>query len=252
MEIESIIQSLGLNKKEVKVYLASLRLGPDTVNNIAKIAKLKRTTSYFVLEQLQDKAIASIKKTKKTTLFSVVRPKVLFERFKKQEKALEQVLPEIEKLYKEQLHKPKIEVFEGKEGVNLIYEDMEKYLTSKEGILYYGSLAQFLEKEFIDVHDRWAKLVKDPKNKAREIVSREDAKLFDYYKKTKNPNHQLRVLPKGLKLFNNDNAIYGNKLTILSTKKEVFVVVIESEAIAQSYRNLFELAWKSAKSVSKN
>lgn len=251
MELESIVQPLGLNEKEVKVYLAGLKLGPDTANNIAKIAKLRRTTTYFVLEQLRDKAIVSIKKTKKTTQYSVVRPKVLFERFKKQEKVLEQALPEIEKLYKEQLHRPKIEVFEGKEGVNLIYEDMEQYLTSDEGILYYGSLAQFLEKEFIEAHDRWIKLVRNPKNKAREIVNQEDATIFNYYRKNKNPNHQIRMLPKGLKFFDNDNAIYGNKLTIISTKKEVFVVVIESEAIAESYRNLFELAWKSAKPVNK-
>ena len=181
----------------------------------------------------------------------MVRPKVLFERFKKQEKALEQALPEIEKLYKEQLHRPKIEVFEGIDGINYIYEDAEKYLNSKEGVLYYGSLAQFLEKDYGEAHERWTKLMKNPKNRAREIVNREDIPLIKYYKKNKNPNHQIRTLPKGLKFLHNDNAIYGNKFAILSSQKEVFVVVIESEAIAKSYRNLFELAWKSAKPVNK-
>lgn len=249
--IESTIKATGLNEKEAMVYLASLKLGPDTVNHIAKEAKIKRTTTYFILEQLKEKTVASIKKTKRATHYSVIRPTVLLERFKKQEKILEKALPELEKLHKEQLHKPKIEVFEGVDGVNYIYEDMEKYLTSKEGVWYYGSLAQFQEKEYTDAHDRWTELMKNPKNRAREIVDRNDIKVFDYYKKNKNPNHQIRMMPKGLKFSDNDNAIYGNKLAILSAKKELFVVIIESETIAESYRNFYELAWKSSKPVKK-
>jgi len=250
MNKELLIQSLGLNKKEAKVYLASLRLGPNAAGKIAKIAGLKRTTTYFVLEQLKEKGIVSIKKTKKVILYSVVSPKIILERIKRQKNNLENALPELEKLYKEQLHKPKIETFEGLEGVRQVYQDMEKYLSTPEGIMYFGSVAHFFEPEYYDLQENWARLSKNKKNKSREILNSSEVNRLEYFKvvwQSKNPNFQVRLMPKGINMFNNDNGIYGNKLAIFSLQKEIFVVVIESEDIAQAYRNFFELAWRQAK-----
>ncbi|MFH1749863.1 MAG: helix-turn-helix domain-containing protein [bacterium] len=250
MNKELLIKSLGLNEKQAKIYLASLRLGPNTAGEIAKIAKLKRTTTYFVLEQLKEKGIVSIKKTKKITLYSVISPKTILEKIKRQETSLEQALPELEKLYKEQLHKPKIETFEGLEGVRQVYQDMEKYLSAPEGVMYFGSVAHFFEPEYYDLQENWVRLSKNKKNKCREILNSSGVNRLEYFKevwKSKNPNYQVRVMPKGINMLNNDNGIYGNKLTIFSLQKEIFVVVIESEDIAQAYRNFFELAWRQAK-----
>ena len=47
-----ILKNLGLSEKAAQVYLASLELGEAPVQKLAERAGLKRTTVYYVLEEL--------------------------------------------------------------------------------------------------------------------------------------------------------------------------------------------------------
>jgi predicted transcriptional regulator len=255
MNTEVLIKSLGLNIKEATVYMASLRLGPSTAGAVAKLAKLKRTTVYFVLDSLIEKGLASLRQTQKATLYSVVAPHILLDNVKRQEQNLEMALPELEKLYKEQLNKPKIETFEGVAGVRQVYAETEKYLSTPEGVIYFGSVVNFFEPEYHDLQNDWIHKLNNPRNKAREILDPYEIKKFNYVEevqKTKNPNYSIRVMPRGISMPNSNSSVYGNKLAIFSLQKEVFVVVIESKDIADAYRNFFELAWRQAKPLNKD
>ncbi|MFA5188326.1 MAG: helix-turn-helix domain-containing protein [Patescibacteria group bacterium] len=254
MNLEQILHSVGLNKKQASVYLASLKLGSDTAYNIAKQSGLKRTTVYFILEQLKEMAFVSIRKTQKATFYKAISPKVLLKRLQNQTVNLADALPDLEKLYQTQPQKPQIEVFEGKQGVRQVYLESERSLAKGEEVLYWGSLAHFMQEEYKDTLVWWIKLMKNKRFKAREILVAKEAESSDYLDKIKanqNPNHQIALAPRGVKFEHNDNMIFGNKLAIFSLRKEVFVVVIESEDVANSYRNFFELAWKQTMKVKK-
>ena len=54
---EKALLACGLNKKEAKLYLASLELGPATVNKLAKKSRLKRTTIYSLIDSLGARGI---------------------------------------------------------------------------------------------------------------------------------------------------------------------------------------------------
>lgn len=250
MNLQTIIESVGLNEKEAKVYLASLCLGLDTAANIARKSSLKRTTVYFVLNELVRKGLASIRQTGATTLFSVLDPEKLANRFREQEKKFDEALPELKKIKQADAGRPKIEVFEGKNGVKNVYSEVKKYLSKPGGVLAYGSLRHLSGGEYRDLLEEYAVLLKDKRNFVKELL--ENGEEVDNYieeiSADKNSNHEIRFLPRGYSYFGNDNVIYGNKLAIFSFQKELFVVVIESKNIADSYRNLFMLAWKSAKS----
>lgn len=250
MDLGQILQATGLNEKQAKVYLACLKLGSDTAYNIAKQSELKRTTVYFVLEQLKEKGMVSIRQTKKAVYYKAVNPGTILNKIKRQEENLVSILPDLEKLYEAQPTKPQIEVFEGKEGVRQIYQQMEKYLNKGEEVIYWGSFAHFFQPDYKDLLDWWIKIMKNKKYKARELLMASEAKETNYLEsiaQNQNPYHLLRIAPRGTRFDFNDNGIFGNKVAIFSLRKEVFVVVIESEDIANSYRNFFELAWKSAK-----
>lgn len=60
---EQQLKQLGFSDKEAKVYMASLELGPDTAQEIAKKAGVNRTTTYVIIEKL-------IKKGKKRSFRS--------------------------------------------------------------------------------------------------------------------------------------------------------------------------------------
>ncbi len=249
MRIEEVLETIGLNEKEAKVYLASLKMGQETAYNLAQRSGLKRSTVYFILEKLKKHGLVAIKKTPKVTFYSVISPTKLLLKIEKQKDTLEKVLPELDRFYHEQPHKPSIQVFEGRAGVELIYREMAENLKTGKEVLYFGSTKHFLE-EYKDLLDMWVRAMKNKRFKAREILMKEELKDSDYLKKISqnaNPNHQIRFFPRGIEFQENDNMIFGNKLAIFSLRKEVFVILIESENIANSYRNFFEMAWRMAK-----
>lgn len=63
MEINRILENLGFSDNEAKVYLAALETGLSSAQDIADKAKLKRTTTYSVLDVLVRKGF--ILKTQK-------------------------------------------------------------------------------------------------------------------------------------------------------------------------------------------
>lgn len=249
MQIEEVLEIIGLDEKEAKVYLASLKMGQDSAYNIALKSGLKRSTVYFILEKLKKHGIVSIKKTPKVTFYSVISPTKLLLKIEKQKDSLEKVLPELDRFYHEQPHKPSIQVFEGREGVELVYNEMAENVRKGKEVIYFGSTTHFLN-DYKDMLDQWAKEMKNKSYHARELLIKEELKNSDYLKKIKannNPNHQIRFFPRGIEFSENDNMIFGNKLAIFSLKKEVFAILIESENIANSYRNFFEMAWRRTK-----
>ena len=49
------LQDMGLSEKEAKIYLASLEIGRATADQLAKQAKIVRSTTYVQLESLMKK-----------------------------------------------------------------------------------------------------------------------------------------------------------------------------------------------------
>lgn len=249
MNIESTLEQLGFEEKEARVYLAALRKGQETAYNLAKESGLKRATVYFILNKLRDKGLISIKQTRKVTYYAAGNPKKLFAGIEKQKKILEEVFPALEKVYDEQPFRPTIQVFEGKEGVNLVYREATESLKKLREVLYFGSMKHYASEEYADVIDAWLATMKDKRLKAKEILIKSEVKSLKYLKRieaNRNPNHLIRFMPEHLAFVGNDNLIYGDKIAIFSTAKEVFAVLIESPNIAHSYRNFFELAWQCA------
>lgn len=82
---EEILRSLGLNNKEVKIYLANLQIGSNLVQKIANFANLNRTSAYDLLKSLEQKGFVSytIKSGKK--YYQAVDPKKIIDLLKEKE-----------------------------------------------------------------------------------------------------------------------------------------------------------------------
>ncbi len=251
MELENLLQKIGLTSKESKVYLSSLQLGQDTAFNIAKKAEIKRSTCYVILDSLIEKGFVTTLKTKKALLFIPQEPAKLLNMLKEKEDSLNEALPELIGLFNLSPQKPKIQVFQGKTGIETIYQEVIDSLKKSE-VLTFGTLAHF-KSAYQNLMKKWYKATKNKRFKIREIITQEafSTNYFKKIKENKNLNHQIKFLAKDKKIFDNDNIIYANKLAIFSTKKELFVILIESPAIVNTYRILFDLAWQSAKKYSR-
>ena len=72
--IELELRKLGLTEKEVRVYLASLELGPSSVLNIAQKTGLARPTTYEIVKSLENKGLFAETKQKKKRYFVAQSP----------------------------------------------------------------------------------------------------------------------------------------------------------------------------------
>src|SRR3989344_1212395 len=121
----------GLSEKESKAYIALLELEVASVNEVARAARINRSSCYVVLESLQEKGLVSISGDVETRQYVASSPEILLQSAKdKAEKhkvikdRIENMVPELKALHKDTKHKPVIKVFEGQEAVKQIYYDI--------------------------------------------------------------------------------------------------------------------------------
>lgn len=72
------LEKLGLTEKESRVYLTSLRIGPASMQVIARKAGVDRGTAYHVAQTLTEKGLFTIIQEGKRPLFRATHPNNLF------------------------------------------------------------------------------------------------------------------------------------------------------------------------------
>lgn len=72
------IERLGLTEKESKLYLTSLRIGPASMQVLARKANIDRGTAYHVAQTLTQKGLFENIQDGKKPLFRVTNPQKLY------------------------------------------------------------------------------------------------------------------------------------------------------------------------------
>jgi len=247
-KLQQVLIEYGLAPEEVKVYLAMLIDDQTSILKIADETELKRPTVYLIMKSLMEKNLARVAIVGKKKFYFAENPKVLLLEIEKRKHALEEVIPLLKEQYKIHREKPKVSFYEGRDGVERVYEEIAE-IHSRREILWFGSQQDFIN-EFYESHQKLRESIIYGYERKRTIANptkgdREYAKkIVD--NKDLSKSIKVRILPKDLLFINTDNCIYENKVAIFSIKRDYFVIVIESEDIANSYRSLFELAWRAA------
>jgi HTH-type transcriptional regulator, sugar sensing transcriptional regulator len=238
--MEEELREFGLTDKEIKVYLAALKLGSALVQEIAENAGTYRTYTYDVLKSLKEKGLVSHAVKSGKQYFEVAEPEKLLNVLKEKENKINGILPELKNLYKSVSEKPKIEIYEGKEGLKTMLDDI---IRTKKEILVYGStkkqldLLKFYFPNFIKrrVEEKIkTKVITENSKEAREIN-----------KKNKEKFREVRFLSKEIE-FSTATNIYGDKVAILSLENDIFGIIIENKNIADTQRTIFNMFWKMA------
>ncbi|MEA3429687.1 MAG: helix-turn-helix domain-containing protein [Nanoarchaeota archaeon] len=238
--MEEELRAFGLTDKEIKVYLASLYLGSALVQDIAKRAGTYRTYTYEVLKSLKEKGLVSYVIKGGKQYFEVASPDKLYDILKEKESKIDRIMPQLKGLYSATAVKPKIELYEGKEGLKTILADTLKV---KKELLVYCSvrkqlmLFSYYFPNFIKQRAKKKIFVKvlGEKSKEAKAIKKRDAKEY----------RELRYLPKGIE-FPTATYIYGNKVAIMAFGDNPMGVIIDNKEIAMTQRFVFEAMWVKA------
>ena len=233
------LQKIGLSEKEAKIYLAILELGPSKIPDIAKKAKIKRTTVYVVVESLIQKGLVSYFKSKNTKKFVAEEPRKLSFILKERQDALKQIMPQLQALVKNLAEiRPEVRFYEGREGcLSILEQTLDK---PHSEVMYIGSVKdiyKIITREYDFEHYIPARVKKDIKFKALVFFDR-DALLL---KKTARERlREVKFLPEGY-FFPSSMFIFQDKIALLSSIKELIGVVIQSPDLAKMEEQKFKL-----------
>jgi len=232
-----ILTKNGFSEKESRVYLACLALGPTTVLEISRKAELSRGSCYDLLEEMTEKGYVSKHHAAKHIVFSPLDPDMLLKRTEDSVRQLELALPELKGLFHKHA-RPRVRYFEGLEGVKQVYLDT---LTATTEILNYANSREIrlhwpnYDDEYVAERFRKNIFLKGiaPDDEWGQAVQRDDAKCL----------RETRLLSAQDFQFTNEISIYDNKVAITSFQNEMIGILIESDAIADTQRDIFKMAW---------
>src|SRR3989344_1631016 len=142
MDIEFALKEYGLSGKEIEVYLALLPLGSINLQEIGKRVNLPRTTIYNTLNYLSQRGLVSKIVKKGVTFFEAAEPKKILEHLKQREELIENVLPQLSGLKKNQINTSSVEIYEGSKGLFTVLSDIFK---KKQEVCYFGSYSLSVE-----------------------------------------------------------------------------------------------------------
>ncbi len=245
MQLQNYLQKIGLSDKEAALYVAGLQLGPATIQDLASESGLKRTTIYEIIKSLQEKKLVNQSQNNKKRIFIMEEPENVGLFLKQREIIFKQILPDLEALQNQKAKKPTVRIYEGKLGLEKIYDDMIK----KPGeILALAAPKDLISKGMLDfLREDWEPRRIASGIKMRRININLSGNHRQDYKILPKPEEfeEVRYLPVDDYPFTVGIYIYRQKVAFVSYHKdEMFGLVLRSPAISFTLRSTFEHFWR--------
>ncbi len=239
--IQETLQEIGLSKNETKIYLALLELGPSLIGKICGKTKIHRRNVYDSIEMLKNKGFISLININNRNIFEAINPKKILNILEEKKQSIEQILPSL--LERKNKDQSKIQVYFGKNGKKLIFEDKLNY-KKEQYVLNAHKPSKIISNYLENYHLRRIKK-KIPLKMLFLNKDIEVAKQFNKYNPIK-----IKILPK---IFTSPIAIniYGNKVAFFlnSESIEPISILIEDQNLTKSFKEHFETLWELSKEL---
>lgn len=242
-DITPTLRTVGLNDSEIKTYLAALEHGANTVIDISKITRLSRQATYLAIEDLTKRGLMSSVTHGKKKLFNAEHPSKLLAYAKRQATQMQEQIADLERSIPElelQMggERPVVKVYEGKEGIRAIIEEMKKSGRSKY-------------MEMTDLEAMYKILSIKDLEPLRETLRKLGTGSQGIYsgtpKSSTRPGAERHMVPEAYKGFNAHITIYTDKVIIVTFEGRMMSVIIESKGVAKVLQTMFLLAYETAK-----
>jgi sugar-specific transcriptional regulator TrmB len=230
------LKELGLNEKEINIYLKLLAEKTSTASKLAKLTKINRTTVYLELDNLMQLGLVNYVIINSKRHYQAASPDKLIDILNFKRERILSILPKLKVL--NTYNVPfKTEVYEGKEGIKTFYQDVLK--TNKDFLVLgaTGKAMNVMRYYYPQILNK----LKKTKIKERALANYTSKKIMDKHPKS---HINIKYLPKKF-YFPVTTVVYSNKVAIQSLQNEnIYVIIITDENLAKSYNNFFEYIWE--------
>lgn len=241
-DFSQLLSAVGLLPSESKVYLAALELGPSTVQHIAEKAKISRTAAYEAIEMLHKRGLIADSTVGKRRLFTAEDPDRIVSYLKTEQERNKATISDIERSV-DALRllasgiRPTVKIFEGEEAL----------------FAFFDNIASSKPKEWLEISnldDVYTHIDEKALVAARQVfktVKPSNIRMIHRGPlRNPHPEAHFQELDSTWEDFHGNIAIYDNNIALVTFVGKVVAVIIESKALAETMRLMFNLAWKGA------
>jgi len=239
MGLEDTLERLGISGNMSRVYLAAIESGPGPVSALIARTKLPKATVYDAVSKLENEGLLECHNAAGKRRIVAHDPSIMLEQIEARRQMIGDMLPELRALFNAAKGKPNIRFYEGSEGIRTVMLDS---LMCRDGTLYCTyAMDEIMEAPGLEWMEGYAaeRISKGIWMKVMRSRSHDRKDIWPSGRKVKRevrfaPEH----VPLGLTM-----QIYDNRVAIVSTKKEYYGLIIESEEFATILRTFFSVIW---------
>ncbi|MDD3144901.1 MAG: helix-turn-helix domain-containing protein [Candidatus Gracilibacteria bacterium] len=243
---EQILNKIGLNGEEAKIYLFLISNPKKTIMDLSKELGINRPKLYKIIPSMLEQGLISKILIGKRIYFIAENPKIFNTYLDNIKKDFEDYIPELESQFSNNFSKPIFKHLSGKTGIRNIFLDIGNTL-NKGDIFYRYSSRNNVSKTSIDKseYDKYKKL-RDEKRLERMVITN------DYLNNLKENklDKEVVIVPKNFDIFEDNitKIIYANKVAIIDYNTEESFI-IESYIFANFEKKLFKLLFNFLKKI---
>ncbi len=241
-----ILQQIGLNKNEAKIYEALLDLGEASVSEIAAAGAVNRRNVYDALDNLRVHNLVSKVRGKSQLRYRPADPRKLSQIIQQQRQQAASVLPSLERVYRSHVPSEQVFISRGIEGIRNFWQ----YVLSQHGPAYFvGGKGAWHDPRIEEARKQYFSQAADK----RIIISG----IFDFTMRKNAADVTREYDRQQIRFFPEDystNATYdvcGDRVILFPMPGErdmanVTIYNIISQPLADSFRRWFQLLWQQA------
>lgn len=231
--------------KETAAYLTLLENGASTVQDIFRATGVNRVSVYAALDELKAKGLVAESRRGKKKLFVAESPENL-ERLmarRREETKMEShllqntILPMLKALDISQENKPQIKFFEGREGIERVFEE---YVLKHKDVINCGSYETATK--VVSEKDELAYFQEIKERKIFYRMILEDTPLNHKFAQAAKGIAHTKFLPLETKI-SADIVISGAVTALISYDRKT-ATVIEDASIAQAIKMYLDFMWE--------
>lgn len=241
--MDDLIQNLnkvGINEKEVRIYVALLQLGKASAYSISERSGLKKPTTYVILENLVRKGLVlKIPRVKKQQ-FIARSPEEFFASTEERLKQAKKALPKLILMNENNKKNVRTFFYEGINGVrNAIYYK-SKEMSGEEIVGFYAT-TEDASSELLKLFYSWPKDMRNLGVNIR-VITPEHETTKQYLNPDRQYGHKIKTIP--FSLYSSKSSIEaGDTFVRIVLFKSIESVIIESPELARSVKQIFEMIW---------
>lgn len=235
------LNEFGLDNREAKIYTFLLSNKDLPAYKISKEVKIPRTTTYKILESLEDKGVVSSWNKNNVKHFSAESPDNLKTILSNKQEALNDIFDELKEKFGIDKNNPKTRILTGKEGVKTAFNHiLETMVDNKIKVVYVFSepqLTELIPKFFL----KW----RDEKNRKTKAFTKMIVPpgVSSYKNYSSDEFRETREMPEKYSSVGSVDIIGDNVYFFSFKEGEVYSVIIESSIVAEMYTNMFKYIW---------